>query len=133
MLKVILFVVIFFSSVIACSAGEPPVKHSHDDQVHSHPVPSSDKDHFHKRDVLITPPFNDVSCGKWEESEDEYRQFWYVWFTGWVSGLNVIFEKSIQTVSFSTFKLYTNKYCRGDPLETIPNAVNSLVKKLMAQ
>jgi len=74
------------------------------------------------------------SCADWITARDRKNaQAYEFWLLGYVSGLNMSQDHSIDFLSgikANSLELWMDKYCRENPLKTIPNGAFQLVEEL---
>ena len=74
------------------------------------------------------------SCADWITARDgKNAQVYEFWLRGYLSGLNMSQDQSIdflRGIKANSLELWMDKYCRENPLKTIPQGAFQLVKEL---
>ena len=74
------------------------------------------------------------SCADWITARDRKNaQAYEFWLLGYVSGLNMSQDHSIDFLSgikANSLALWMDKYCRENPLKTIPDGAFQLIEEL---
>ncbi len=76
----------------------------------------------------------DNTCADWVTARDRKKaQAYEFWLTGFVSGINISNDYSndfLRGIKANSLELWMDKYCRENPLKTIPEGALQLVTEL---
>jgi hypothetical protein len=76
----------------------------------------------------------DNSCADWVTARDRKKaQAYEFWLTGFVSGINMSNDYSndfLSGIKANSLELWMDKYCRENPLKTVPEGALQLVQEL---
>jgi hypothetical protein len=81
--------------------------------------------------TLIGP--NENSCADWIERDRKSSQAYELWLTGFLSGLNISGDHKddfLSGIKANSVYLWMDKYCRENPLKSIPAGALQLIEEL---